>query len=82
MMKTLKHWLKVDHITFLLMLPFIILINGIFWLSISKLMAIILWMIAFAYDYCEHEMDNKKDKGTYEFTPQGLTNNCNNKSTS
>jgi len=40
----LKHWLKIDHITFLLILPS---------LFISKYLAMLFWLIAFLYDIYE-----------------------------
>ncbi|MFA6089180.1 MAG: hypothetical protein WC755_04920 [Candidatus Woesearchaeota archaeon] len=52
-MSTLKHLMKLDHITFFLMLPSIILMflfPSWLWFVIT----LTLWFIALAYDSWEH----------------------------
>ena len=50
--QTLKHWMKIDHITFLLIAPTLIL--G------YPTIALILWIIAFGYDIYEGYVGKEK----------------------
>jgi hypothetical protein len=62
----MNHWVKIDHITFLIMLPLIIsVVASIFFETrpfLRLCVAILLlanWVIAFAYDLWEHHRDKK-----------------------
>ena len=46
MNKKIEHWLKTDHISFLLILPAIF---------INRWLAIFLWTVALIYDILEQE---------------------------
>ena len=50
MNKKIEHWLKADHIAFLLILPAIF---------INMWLAIFLWSVAFIYDLYEQEIKNE-----------------------
>uniref|UniRef100_A0A6M3XFW0 Uncharacterized protein n=1 Tax=viral metagenome TaxID=1070528 RepID=A0A6M3XFW0_9ZZZZ len=53
MNENIKHWLKIDHITFLLIAPAIIFGH--------KYIALILWLLALIYDLYELKFRHKKE---------------------
>jgi len=55
--KSTNHWYKLDHITFLLMLPFLLLVIINIWFIVG---AITLWTIALIYDLYEHKIEEEK----------------------
>ena len=56
-----KHWRKLDHVAFLLMLPFILavlilcLVGNLFWIEVSGCVLLLLWLYALSYDLKEEK---------------------------
>jgi uncharacterized coiled-coil protein SlyX len=56
-----SHWRKPDHVTFLLMLPFILavlvlcLFGDLFWIEVSGCVLLLLWFYALSYDLEEEK---------------------------
>jgi hypothetical protein len=77
----MSHWLKIDHITFLLMLPLLLLSIAILhypvfgesplFAEICIATAILLWSMALVYDLWEHQQEKKhiiKKPVDYDFS--------------